>query len=62
MCGLSGEVRFDGRRPDLAAVERMTDVLEPRGPDGRGAWSQEAVALGHRRLRIIDLSERGAQP
>ncbi|MGW5849129.1 N-acetylglutaminylglutamine amidotransferase [Streptomyces sp. NPDC055254] len=62
MCGLSGEVRFDGGRPDLAAVERMTDALEPRGPDGRGAWSQGAVALGHRRLKIIDLSERGAQP
>ncbi|MFD3874027.1 N-acetylglutaminylglutamine amidotransferase [Streptomyces sp. NPDC058623] len=62
MCGLSGEVRFDGGRPDLAAVERMTDMLEPRGPDGRGAWSQGAVALGHRRLKIIDLSERGAQP
>ncbi|MEV6732810.1 MULTISPECIES: N-acetylglutaminylglutamine amidotransferase [unclassified Streptomyces] len=62
MCGLSGEMRFDGRRPDLAAVERMTDALEPRGPDGRGAWSQDSVALGHRRLKIIDLSERGAQP
>ncbi|MFD3543784.1 N-acetylglutaminylglutamine amidotransferase [Streptomyces sp. NPDC058662] len=62
MCGLSGEVRFDGGRADLAAVERMTDALEPRGPDGRGAWSQGAVALGHRRLKIIDLSERGAQP
>ncbi|MGW6862010.1 N-acetylglutaminylglutamine amidotransferase [Streptomyces xanthophaeus] len=62
MCGLSGEVRFDGRGPDLAAVERMTDTLEPRGPDGRGAWSQGAVALGHRRLKIIDLSEWGSQP
>ncbi|MFI6146999.1 N-acetylglutaminylglutamine amidotransferase [Streptomyces sp. NPDC051109] len=62
MCGVSGEMRFDGCRPDLAAVERMTDVLEPRGPDGRGAWSQGAVALGHRRLKIIDLSECGAQP
>lgn len=62
MCGVSGEVRFDGGRPDLAAVERMTDALEPRGPDGRGAWSQGPVALGHRRLKIIDLSERGAQP
>lgn len=40
MCGLSGEVRFDGGRPDLAAVERMADALESRGPDGRGAWSQ----------------------
>ncbi|WP_327135311.1 N-acetylglutaminylglutamine amidotransferase [Streptomyces sp. NBC_01343] len=62
MCGVSGEMRFDGGRPDLAAVERMTDTLEPRGPDGRGAWSQGAVALGHRRLKIIDLSECGAQP
>ncbi|HSX99391.1 MAG TPA: N-acetylglutaminylglutamine amidotransferase, partial [Streptomyces sp.] len=62
MCGLSGEIRFDGGRPDLAAVERMTDRLAPRGPDGRGLWSQGPVALGHRRLKIIDLSECGAQP
>ncbi|MFF5448030.1 N-acetylglutaminylglutamine amidotransferase [Streptomyces sp. NPDC012888] len=62
MCGLSGEVRFDGGRPDLAAVERMTDSMEERGPDGRGVWCQGAVALGHRRLKIIDLSECGAQP
>ncbi len=62
MCGLTGEIRFDGERPDIAAVERMTDRLAPRGPDGRGVWSQGAVALGHRRLKIIDLSESGAQP
>ncbi|MFF4014958.1 N-acetylglutaminylglutamine amidotransferase [Streptomyces sp. NPDC001843] len=62
MCGLSGEIRFSGRRPDMAAVERMTDRLAPRGPDGRGLWSQGPVALGHRRLKIIDLSESGAQP
>ncbi|MEU2927217.1 N-acetylglutaminylglutamine amidotransferase [Streptomyces sp. NPDC007251] len=62
MCGLSGEMRFDGTRPDLAAVERMTDRLAARGPDGRGVWSRDAVALGHRRLKIIDLSERGTQP
>ncbi|MEU3346474.1 N-acetylglutaminylglutamine amidotransferase [Streptomyces sp. NPDC006700] len=62
MCGLSGEVRFDGRQPGLAAVERMTDRLAPRGPDGRGVWSQGPVALGHRRLKIIDLTDSGAQP
>ncbi|MFI8191606.1 N-acetylglutaminylglutamine amidotransferase [Streptomyces sp. NPDC085946] len=62
MCGLSGEIRFDGGRPDMAAVERMTDRLAPRGPDGRGLWSQGPVALGHRRLKIIDLSDSGAQP
>ncbi|MFG3013969.1 N-acetylglutaminylglutamine amidotransferase [Streptomyces cinerochromogenes] len=62
MCGLSGEMRFDGTRPDLAAVERMNDRLAARGPDGEGIWSRDAIALGHRRLKIIDLSERGAQP
>ncbi|MFF3500521.1 N-acetylglutaminylglutamine amidotransferase [Streptomyces sp. NPDC003247] len=62
MCGLSGEIRFDGERPDLAAVERMSDRLAARGPDGEGLWSQGAVALAHRRLKIIDLSESGAQP
>ncbi|WP_371673029.1 N-acetylglutaminylglutamine amidotransferase [Streptomyces sp. NBC_00289] len=62
MCGLSGEIRFDGRRPDLGAVERMGDTLAARGPDGRGIWTRGAVALGHRRLKIIDLSDLGAQP
>ncbi|PNG21994.1 N-acetylglutaminylglutamine amidotransferase [Streptomyces cahuitamycinicus] len=62
MCGLSGEIRFDGRRPDLAAVGRTTDRLAARGPDGQGTWTRGAVALGHRRLKIIDLSDRGGQP
>ncbi|MFI5685283.1 N-acetylglutaminylglutamine amidotransferase [Streptomyces sp. NPDC051636] len=62
MCGLSGEIRFDGRRPDLAAVGRMSDRLAARGPDGQGIWTRGAVALGHRRLKIIDLSDLGAQP
>lgn len=62
MCGLSGEIRFDGRRPDLAAVERMSDRLAARGPDGQGIRTWGAVTLGHRRLKIIDLSELGAQP
>ncbi|MFF3350172.1 N-acetylglutaminylglutamine amidotransferase [Streptomyces sp. NPDC002779] len=62
MCGLSGEIRFDGERPDLAAVGRMTDGLADRGPDGQGTWTRGAVALGHRRLKIIDLSDRGGQP
>ncbi|MER7576515.1 N-acetylglutaminylglutamine amidotransferase [Streptomyces sp. NPDC126514] len=62
MCGLSGEIRFDGGRPDLAAVGRMTDGLADRGPDGHGTWTRGGVALGHRRLKIIDLSDRGGQP
>ncbi len=62
MCGLAGEIRRDGARPDVAAVGVMADNMARRGPDGAGAWSQGRVALGHRRLRIIDLSEAGGQP
>jgi asparagine synthase (glutamine-hydrolysing) len=40
----------------------MSAVMAPRGPDSTGAWSQGRVALGHRRLKIIDLTEAGAQP
>src|SRR4051812_4705920 len=40
----------------------MTDALVPRGPDDAGVWTSGPVALGHRRLSIIDLSNRGAQP
>jgi asparagine synthase (glutamine-hydrolysing) len=62
MCGLAGEVRFDGGRADVAALERMTACQRHRGPDGDGLWVRGPVGLGHRRLSIIDLSERGAQP
>ena len=37
MCGLAGELRFDGAAADVAAVERMTGCLAPRGPDGSGS-------------------------
>jgi asparagine synthase (glutamine-hydrolysing) len=62
MCGATGEVRLDGRTPDVAAVSAMADTMVPRGPDSAGVWSQGRVVLGHRRLKIIDLSEAGAQP
>jgi asparagine synthase (glutamine-hydrolysing) len=62
MCGLSGELRLDGDSADVAAVAAMTRAMEPRGPDGTGLWSQGPAALGHRRLKIIDLSDRAAQP
>jgi asparagine synthase (glutamine-hydrolysing) len=62
MCGATGEVRLDGRTPDVAAVSAMAGAMARRGPDAAGVWSQGRVALGHRRLKIIDLSEAGAQP
>jgi asparagine synthase (glutamine-hydrolysing) len=62
VCGATGEVRLDDRVPDVAAVSAMAAVMGPRGPDGAGVWSQGRVALGHRRLKIIDLTEAGGQP
>ncbi len=62
MCGLAGELRFDGRSADLGAVDRMTACQRDRGPDGSGLWASGRVALGHRRLSIIDLSAAGGQP
>jgi asparagine synthase (glutamine-hydrolysing) len=62
MCGISGEVRFDGRRADLAGVCRVAAGLGSRGPDGSGLWNDGWAALGHRRLSIVDPSPAGAQP
>ena len=62
MCGIAGELRFDNQPADLGAVERITHNLAPRGPDAWGFHSQGPVALGHRRLKIMDLSDCSAQP
>jgi asparagine synthase (glutamine-hydrolysing) len=63
MCGLAGLYNFRSLAPaDRAAVERMTRLLIHRGPDDEGFYFQHALGLGHRRLSILDLSERGHQP
>ncbi|MBU2042149.1 MAG: N-acetylglutaminylglutamine amidotransferase [Alphaproteobacteria bacterium] len=62
MCGLSGEINFDGKPADAGALQRMTEALAPRGPDGVGVVLRGPVGLGHRRLKIIDLSEKAQQP
>ena len=61
MCGIAGLV---SRGADVAVVERMTDVIAHRGPDDQGAWvdAEAGIALGHRRLSILDLSPLGHQP
>ncbi|MDX9766578.1 MAG: N-acetylglutaminylglutamine amidotransferase [Ectothiorhodospiraceae bacterium] len=62
MCGICGELRFDGVMPELGVIRRMLDRLARRGPDHEGSWSDGALAFGHRRLSIIDLSQRASQP
>lgn len=60
MCGVTAII---GGLPDReATIERMTRAIEHRGPDGQGLWLGNGCALGHRRLKILDLSERAAQP
>ena len=62
MCGICGELRFDGSLPDLGALARMSEKLARRGPDHAGSYSDGALAFGHRRLSIIDLSPSASQP
>jgi asparagine synthase (glutamine-hydrolysing) len=62
MCGICGELRFDGRPPAVADVARMAERMASRGPDGAGLWASGAAGLGHRRLAVIDLSHRADQP
>ena len=62
MCGICGELRFDGGAPDMAAISRMSDKLARRGPDDAGSYLDGPLAFGHRRLSIIDLSAHAHQP
>src|ERR1700730_12975519 len=62
MCGITGEFRWDGGPADVNAVTRMAETLRRRGPDDSGTWASGHVAFGHRRLKVIDLSDAGAQP
>lgn len=62
MCGIAGVVPLDGKRAPEGVVERMTAVLRHRGPDDFGHRQDGACVLGHRRLKIIDLSARARQP
>jgi len=51
-----------GPGADLGVVQKMTQVQRHRGPDGEGFWEKPGVVMGHRRLKIIDLSDAGRQP
>ena len=62
MCGICGEIRFDGGIASVTAVAAMAEAMAPRGPDGAGILARDRIAFGHRRLTIIDLSVRSSQP
>jgi len=57
MCGIKG-FNFINK----SILKQMNDSLKHRGPDAQGSFFNEKASLGHRRLSIIDLSEKGTQP
>ncbi|GAB6146830.1 N-acetylglutaminylglutamine amidotransferase [Desulfocicer niacini] len=62
MCGICGEIRFDRNRVAVGTIERMMTRLERRGPDFGAFKCDGHVGMGHRRLKVIDLSEHANQP
>ena len=61
MCGISAIIK--GKKGDLSCIQQMTDLIAHRGPDDSGIRNfNSQVALGHRRLSILDLSSAGHQP
>ena len=57
MCGIAGIFHYESIKPvDPKRIERMTEALAHRGPDGSGVWAAPGIGLGHRRLSIIDLA------
>lgn len=62
MCGIAGILNFNGESISEVLIKGMTDTLYHRGPDDEGYYGDSGIALGHRRLSIIDLSSAGHQP
>ena len=64
MCGIAGKFAFAEGAVTAGLAERMADRMICRGPDGSGTWidQRRQIALAHRRLSIIDLDARAAQP
>ena len=62
MCGICGELRLHQDKATAETVSAMLEHLERRGPDDEGLYVNNQIALGHRRLAIIDLTDAGKQP
>ena len=62
MCGIAGQYCFNGTQPDDRLLSLMSEKLSHRGPDGEGMHLSSCTGLVHRRLAIIDLSDKARQP
>lgn len=62
MCGIAGIISKQNSKIDKEEIQKMNDVMAHRGPDSEGIYLDHNIALGHRRLSIVDLSDSGSQP
>ena len=62
MCGITGIINLNNDQISSSILKKMTDSLSHRGPDGEGLFIDKHIGLGHRRLAILDLSQKGHQP
>lgn len=62
MCGIAGVFNFNNQPVSHQTIKTMADAMAHRGPDGEGVYIDENLALGHRRLAILDVSPKGDQP
>jgi len=62
MCGICGEIHNDEQSSTIDTIQMMNAALQPRGPGAGGIFTQGNRAFGHRRLKIIDLTEHAQQP
>lgn len=62
MCGIVGVFNLNGEPFGLSILKRMSNAISHRGPDGEGYYTNDNIALAHRRLAILDVSPRGTQP
>lgn len=63
MCGIAGIYHFKNNHPvSVGDIEKMISVINYRGPDGEGIYTRGPIGLGHKRLTIIDTSDRANQP
>ena len=62
MCGICGEIRFDNVEVNRQTAKKMIDAVSRRGPDNQGLFFSKQLFFGHRRLSIIDVTEKSNQP
>ena len=61
MCGIAGVVNFK-ESVEIKHIKQMMNIIKHRGPDDEGVYVDKNISIGHVRLSIIDLSQRGHQP